>query len=307
MKLIEGLERLKTTRRGSAVAIGNFDGIHLGHNKILRTLAEISRKTKTLSLVLTFSPHPERVLGGKKICMIQTLDQRLRSLRDFGIHTVLIVPFDHSFSTLSEDDFVREIILKSLRAKYVVVGKNFRFGKNRRGNIHYLRAAGRRYGFSVHAVPPVKKRGVIVSSSMIRELLKRGKIEAANELLGRAYGVDGTVIRGEARGKILGYPTANILTENEITPSGIFISSIALGASLLPSLTNIGHRPTFGPGERIIETYILNFNKNLYGKKITICFHKKLRKEKKFRDMEALTLQIRKDLREASRFFGQST
>lgn len=303
MEIINSFEKIPLVSKNSIIAIGNFDGIHLGHKKILECLATEAKKNSLLSLVLTFSPHPEKILGKKRIKMIQTLDQRVNEMKKFGIDTILIIPFDEKFSSLSSHDFVQKIVVDKLKAKAVILGENFRFGKNREGDISLLFRLASGYNLKVHSIPPVTKEDMIVSSSLIRSFLKEGKIEKANVLLGRFYEVAGKVIKGKSRGKALGFPTANIKTENEIIPHGVFISTTGIGPETFSSLTNVGRCPTFNQKETNIESYIMNLNRDIYGKKIRIHFLKRIRDEIKFNTQAELSQQIKKDLELAKIYF----
>jgi riboflavin kinase/FMN adenylyltransferase len=305
MEVIKDFEKLPSLSSDSILAIGNFDGIHLGHQRILELLVEKAKKHALPSLVLTFSPHPEKILGEKIVKMIQTLAQRVKEIEKFGIETVLVVPFDEKFSSLSGQDFIQKIAVNTLKAKEVIVGENFRFGKNREGDISLLRQSASRFNFRVYSIPPVVKDGMIVSSSLIRSSLQEGKIGIANDLLGRLYEIEGSVIKGKSRGKGLGFPTANIETENEIIPPGVFITSAWIDSKSFPSLTNVGNRPTFQQKETIIESFIINLNKNLYGEKIRVNFIKKIRDEMKFKTPDDLSQQIKKDLEKAKDYFSK--
>lgn len=303
MKIISGFENLYSLSKETIVALGNFDGVHLGHKRILESLSRKADELGLLSMVLTFSPHPENILGEKKIKMIQTLDQRLEEIEKFGIQAALVIPFDKKFSNLSGKEFIQKIVVNLLQAKAVVVGENFRFGRDRKGDISLLRSLSSRFGLKVFSVPSVNKEEMIVSSSLIRQFLQEGKIEKANDLLGKNYEIEGEVIKGKSRGTFLGFPTANIQTRNEIVPLGVFITNVAIDGESLPSLTNIGRCPTFGYQEANIESYIINFNRNLYGRKIRIYFIKKIREEIKFDTAEELSQQIKRDLRAAKDYF----
>jgi riboflavin kinase/FMN adenylyltransferase len=294
MQVIKGFEKYSSYSSESILAIGNFDGIHLGHQKILRLLEEKAKNHALPSLVLTFSPHPEKILGGKIIKMIQTLDQRVREIKKIGIKAVLIVPFDEKFSSLSGQDFIQKIVVNTLKAKVVIVGENFRFGKNREGDISLLQKSASRFNFQVYSIPPVVKDRMTVSSSLIRSSLQDGKIELANDLLGRLYEIEGKV-----------FPTANIETENEIIPPGVFITTAWINSKSFLSLTNVGNRPTFNQQETIIESFIINLNKNLYGEKIRVNFIKKIRNEMKFKTPDDLSQQIKKDLEKAKDYFSK--
>lgn len=303
MKVIHGFKKFDSLSRDTVITIGNFDGVHLGHQRILQFLANKAEELDLASLVLTFSPHPEKILGGARIKMLQTLDQRLEEIEKFSIQTVLVVSFDENFSSLSSQEFIQKILVNILRAKVVIVGENFQFGKNREGDISLLNHLASRYNFQVFSIPSVTKENMVVSSSMIRSLLQEGKIEKTNLLLGRSYEIDGKVIKGKSIGKSLGFPTANIQTENEIVPSGVFITSVGINAKTFPSLTNIGICPTFSQQEANIESYIINFDQDLYGEKIKINFFKKIRDEMKFATPEELSSQIKKDLEAAKAYF----
>jgi riboflavin kinase/FMN adenylyltransferase len=228
----------------------------------------------------------------------------VREIKKFGVKAVLIVSFDEKFSSLPGQDFIQKIVVNILKAKVVIIGENFRFGKNREGDISLLRQSASRFNFQVHSIPPVVKDRMTVSSSLIRSSLQDGKIELANDLLGRLYEIEGSVIKGKSRGKALGFPTANIETENEIIPPGVFITTVWIGSKSFPSLTNVGNRPTFNQQETIIESFIINLNKNLYGEKIRVNFIKKIRDEMKFKTPDDLSQQIKKDLKKAKDYFS---
>jgi riboflavin kinase/FMN adenylyltransferase len=304
MQIYEGLDHWPSFCRPTAVAIGNFDGVHLGHQKILRFLILKAKQNRLKSLVLTFSPHPERVLGRRPISMIQTLSQRLAGIKAQDIQAVLITAFDRRFSTLSTFRFVQEIIVRHLQAQEVIIGEDFRFGRNRSGDVKDLQRLGRRFGFMVYPIPAVIHQEQVVSSSQIRLLLTEGKIEHANALLGRPYEIEGEVIQGAARGRTLGFPTTNTRTENEILPVGVFVTEAQISGKIYPSVTNIGSRPTFRENMLQVESYLFDFQGNAYRKKITLRFLKKLRAERKFRTLSALVKQIQKDIAAAHDFFS---
>jgi riboflavin kinase/FMN adenylyltransferase len=291
--------------RLSAAAIGNFDGLHLGHQKILRWLVEKAGQQGLDSIVLTFSPHPEKVLGRGQVAMIQTLSQRLAGFQAYGINGVLVVPFSRAFSRLSREEFIKEIIIKRLAARIIVVGEDFRFGRNRQGDIRDLQRLGQEMEFSVHPVSPVFRGGEAVSSSRIRSLLSAGEIVRANALLGRPYEIEGRVVRGACRGRALGIPTANMETVNEIVPEGVFVTRTELGSGVYSSLTNVGVRPTFGERKRQIESWLFDFDGLIYRRKIRLRFLKKIRDERRFDSSPALVRQIQKDIRSAKSFLGR--
>ena len=303
MKIIYGFGNLPSFSQQTIVALGNFDGVHLGHQKILEFVNRKAVQLDLVSIVLTFSPHPENILGKKRIKMIQTLEQRLEEIEKFVIDAALVVPFDTKFSSLTPQEFVQKIVVNLLRAKAVVVGGEFRFGKNRQGDIALFRKIAPRFGMHFFSLPQVTMNGKKVSSSLIRKYLQEGRIKEANTFLGRPYTLDGRVIKGKSRGKTIGFPTANIQTENEITPSGVFITKVRVRSKDRPSLTNIGCSPTFGQQETNIESYIINYNRNLYGEKIRILFLKKIREEMKFATSQELSRQIQNDISTAKAYF----
>jgi riboflavin kinase/FMN adenylyltransferase len=302
MKVLRGLHERPAFRGGTVVAIGNFDGLHLGHQKILGCLVEKARENELVSLVLTFSPHPERVLEGGRIAMIQTLEQRLAGIRSAGVHAVLLASFDRAFAGLTSAEFVNRIVVSSLKAKEVVIGENFRFGRSRQGDVDDLRRFGRNLGFAVNPIPSAIRGGQVVSSSLIRRLLDEGRINEANTLLGRPYEIEGRVVRGSGRGRELGFRTANIQTPNEILPRGVYLTAADFLGFSHPSLTNIGRRPTFGGGCLQVETHIFAFQGMLYRRRIGLRFLRKLRVEKKYASPEGLIRQVQKDIAAAQAY-----
>jgi riboflavin kinase/FMN adenylyltransferase len=304
MRIVQGLDFRPLFSGPTAVAAGNFDGLHLGHQKILRSLVERAAGDGLRSVVLTFSPHPEKVLGRSQIAMIQTIDQRLAGLRSAGVQAVLLAPFNRTFAELPVADFVEQVLVRSLRAREVVVGEDFRFGRHRRGDVRSLRLWGSKLGFHVRPVPPVVKGGRVVSSSLIRRLLAAGRVDKAGAFLGRPYAITGTVVGGAARGRALGFPTANLWSENEIIPRGVFITTTVVGGREHPSVTNIGSRPTFGCGPQSIETFLLDFDGSLHRCRLELRFIKSLRSERAFASRAALVGQIGRDVQAARRYFG---
>lgn len=303
MRVFNGLEEFSPLPKAAAVAIGNFDGLHLGHQKILEALCASAGEKKLTSLVLTFSPHPEKVLHQKPVPLIQTIEQRLNGFSKMGIETVLLTSGKEFFS-LPGRDFARDVLAGRLGARAVVIGDSFRFGRHRDSDVGDLESCGQSFGFAVLSVPPVRRKGVVVSSSLLRSLLAAGRVDEAGRLLGRPYEIEGTVVPGLSRGRALGFPTINTRPLNEITPPGVFATWAAWDSRAFPAVTNVGLRPTFGPGEPGIETHILDFEEDIYGEKVRIQFLKKLRDEKKFESPEDLARQIGRDVRRARAFFG---
>src|SRR5512140_527208 len=299
MVVYRGLDDPRLRLRPSAVAVGNFDGLHLGHRKILSQLCRLAGRGGLRSLVLTFEPHPERALGRRSVRMIDTPDQRLARLRGTCVDAVVVIPFDPDFARLGSAAFVADILRDKLGAREVVVGRGFRFGRERRGGTALLRRLGRQAGFGVHVVPPVVLGGRTVSSTAVRALVGRGRVEEAAGLLGRPYEVAGRVVPGRRRGRLLGFPTANLETPNEILPEGVFITETLRGARVYPSVTSIGTNPTFGPHPLTVETLLFDFRGSLYGAAITVRLLKKIRPPRKFPDAGSLTARIRRDIAES--------
>jgi len=305
MVVYHGLDDPRLHARPAALAVGNFDGLHLGHRKILSRLCRLAGRRGLRSLILTFEPHPERALGRRSVRMIDTPGQRLARLRGTCVDAVVVIPFDASFARLGSTDFVNDVLRDKLGAREVVVGRGFRFGHDRRGDAALLRRLGRRAGFGVHVVPPAVVGGRTVSSTAVRALVGRGRDEEAARLLGQPYEIAGRVVPGRRRGRLLGFPTANLETANEILPEGVFITEAVRGGRIHPSLTSIGTNPTFGPHPLTVETLLLDFRGSLYGSAIAVRLLRKLRPPRKFPDADSLAARIRRDVEEARAWFAR--
>ena len=306
MQGIKNLEDIPIPPDNCAVAIGNFDGIHLGHRKILQALTLEAKNHGLYPLLVTFHPHPATILNSRKIELLQTIEQRMNEIKKFGVQMTVLLSFDSRFALTTAEDFIRTIILQKLRSKIVIVGENFRFGRNREGDVQRLYEMASRYGFSVRSIPPVSIQGSVVSSSSIRQLLHSGKIDKANTLLGRPYEIEGTVVRGKSRGKRLGFPTANIHSLNDIVPPGVFISKVGIGSELFEAVTHVGSKPTFDEEEVMVESYIIDYNDSLYKKRLRVLFLQKIREAMKFETPEMLSLQIKKDLEKTRAYFRET-
>lgn len=303
MEIFKGVEKYADPGQKTALAIGNFDGVHLGHQKILRTLTHLAETHNLISSVLTFDPHPDKYFHRPGFYHIQTLGQRLEKMEELGVRQAVVAVFDRHLAEMKPEEFIRRIIKNVFRAETVIVGENFRFGYSRSGNVSLLKKKCFSEGFSVVAVPPVTVRARKVSSSLVRELLLEGKVGRARLFLGRCYELEGAVGRGSLRGQSIGYPTANLITENEILPIGVFLTQAWVSGRFFDSLTNIGSCPTFSKKGLHIETHLLDFKGDLYGKRMKLLFLKKIRDEKKFPSPEELALQINRDLERAKRYF----
>lgn len=303
MQIFSNFDDLGQFEQGSVVAIGNFDGVHLGHQKILNFLVNKASEKDLISLVLTFSPHPGKITGKGQIKLLQTLEQKIECIQSYGVNAVFTLPFTKKFASLSTEDFINKILIKTLNARAVIVGNNFRFGKNRKGNISTLKSQTTPNNLKIYIIPAVSLNTRTISSSLIRRIILKGDIKNANLLLGKPYEIQGEVIKGHARGTTLGFPTANINTENDITPFGIFLTSVIFNKREFASLTNIGKCPTFEQKNINIESHILDFKSDIYRKKIKIIFLKRLRDEIKFESPDKLSKQIQKDLQAARKYF----
>jgi len=304
MQIFSNFDDLDQFEQDSVVAIGNFDGLHLGHQKILNFLLNKASEKNLISLVLTFSPHPGKITGKGQIKLLQTLEQKIESIKALGVQAVFTLPFTREFANLSTEYFINKILIKTLNARAVIVGDNFRFGKNRTGNISTLKSQPTPNNLKIYIIPSVSVNTMTISSSLIRHLIQKGDIKKANLLLGKRYELQGEIIKGYSRGTALGFPTANINTENDITPFGVFLTSVILNNREFPSLTNIGKCPTFQQKNINIETHIINFKSDIYREKIKILFLEKLRDEIKFESSDKLSKQIQKDLQTARKYFN---
>jgi riboflavin kinase/FMN adenylyltransferase len=289
--------RLEKTSGASVVAIGNFDGFHAGHKKIVETLIKTARREGLLSVILTFHPHP-RLYFQQPINLISTDKQRQDILRRQVIDYLFFIDFA-SVADCPAAAFVQNILLDTLQMKVLIIGQDFRCGRNREGNLAFLRKQAATAPFKIIQARTVYSGGVRVASSIIRKKLAAGAIDEANRILGHAYAIDGIVEKGAGRGKKLGFPTINISTANQILPTGVFHTLTSIGKQRFESLTNIGSAPTFAANASTpvkIETHIPGFQRIIYGKKVTIFFINKIREEIKFDSSQSLIKQIRQDI-----------
>ncbi len=282
----------------SVITLGSFDGVHLGHQVLLKETKNLAESLGVKPLVVTFDPHPRQVLQPySNFKLLTTLEEKLSLFLEYGFEEIFIIPFTKSLAEWSPELFVKEYIVDSFKAKGVVVGFNFRFGKQRRGDVGLLTYLSEKYNFTLKIVDPVFIDGVKVSSSLIRNLIEKGSIELANKFLGRAYFFIGEVIKGKGRGKFLGYPTANLsVSELKLIPlPGVYAVWVTLKGQKYKGAMNIGKNPTFDEKELSIEVYIFNFNSEIYGEKLKIELVSYIREEIKFSSPEALKLQIEQD------------
>ncbi len=297
----EWLERFGSTGRRSVVTIGNFDGVHRGHQKILQSVVERSRKTGALASVLTFFPHPVRVLRPAAApSLLATLDQRLAAFDAAGIEAALVVRFDAKLSEMSAEEFAKQYLVETMRAEAVLVGANFHFGHRQSGNVELLRELGALSDFDVEIVQPVVEGGEVISSSAIREALRSGRVDDAQRMLGRPYALEGEIRSGTGQGRKLIVPTLNLATEQELLPkTGVYVTEVVVGGKTYGAATNVGTRPTFDGTGITIESHLFGFREHLTSGKMEVRFLSRLRDEQKFPSFEALREQVLRDIESA--------
>ena len=308
MRLFHGTDNAKIARP-TVLTLGVFDGLHLGHQLIMKTIVERARATGAVPTVITFDPHPRALLHPESAPpLLQTFDQKIEALGVLGIEQTIVIHFDQDFAQIRAEDFLRSVIADRLHAKEVYLGCGFAFGHGREGNIELLRAVSQSLGFFADEVPELRLRGCRVSSSRIRELLQQGRVNLARRMLDRPYGVEGRVVRGDERGATLGFPTANLHPQNRVIPrNGVYVTATLIDSQWRRSVTNIGIRPTFGSAnESSVETFIMNWSGDLYGDVVRVRFLSRLREEKKFSSVDELKSQIERDVARAQNYFERA-
>ncbi|MGO9378783.1 MAG: bifunctional riboflavin kinase/FAD synthetase [Dissulfurispiraceae bacterium] len=281
------------------VTIGNFDGVHIGHQKIFRTVVEEAATLKGTPVAMTFDPHPVRVLSPERgLKLITSFEDKARLISNIGIKALICIDFNRDFAHTDAEDFIKEIIVDRLRVKWVVVGHNYTFGRGKKGNASLLRRRGRKYGFGVSVVRYAKVGGDIVSSSRVRQSIMAGKVGEVAKMLGRAYHIDGVVIKGAGRGtSLLNTPTANLTTENELIPKeGVYAVRVSFENHVYDGVANLGRNPTFKEGKMSYEVHIFDFRRNLLDRNLRVHFVKRIRDEKKFSCIEDLFEHIKTDI-----------
>jgi len=294
--------------RPTVLTLGVFDGLHLGHQRIMQTVVERAEAVGAIATAITFDPHPRAVLHPETAPpLLQTLDQRLANFEVLGIEQAIVIRFTREFAGKPAEVFLEEIVHDRLHAREVYLGKGFAFGKERGGNIELLREMSSKLGFFADEVDEVKIRGQRISSSRIRQLLAEGRVNLVRRMLGRPYGVEGVIIRGNRRGHTIGFPTANLKPHNRVIPKfGVYATATLIDGTWRKSITNIGVRPTFeDTTEPSIETYIFDFDDDLYGDVLRVRFLHRIRDERKFSGVEELKAQIERDTRHARNYFSQ--
>jgi riboflavin kinase/FMN adenylyltransferase len=295
--------------RGTVMSIGNFDGVHVGHQAVLSHVVERAAATSTTSVAMTFDPHPIKLLRpGEAPRLVTTLEQRLALIERTGIGTILVMPFTHRLARMGASEFVREVLVDRLKVLEVFIGKNFRFGADRGGDVALLRSMGEELGFEAAAAPIVEAAGGVVSSTRVREAVASGNVEEVAALLGRIFFIDGRVLEGKRLGRTLGFPTLNIEVENEIEPKlGVYITAVNIPSfdRTFAAVTNIGVRPTvYQNSLTTVESHLLDFTADVYQERVRLFFLRRLRDERAFASTMQLMTQIRRDVAAARDFFA---
>ncbi len=309
MQLYKNLKEIKKPFERPVVTIGNFDGVHLGHQLLFHEVAIRAKRSGGTSVAITFDPHPLKVLRPDGIRLISTTRQKIELIRMAGIDALVILPFDQQFAKTTATDFVNNILCETIGVRELVVGYDYAFGRGREGNIDFLRGQGEQRGFPVTVVEAHYEDEMLVSSTRIRELVMEGRMSDVRNLLGRCYHIHGEVQRGKQRGgSEIGFPTANLkLSEEDLCPKkGVYVTQVLYDDKMYGSVTNIGYNPTFGENELVVETHIFDFNKDIYGHPIRLNLLCHLRGEVKFNSIEELSTQIQKDIATAKQVLAEA-
>lgn len=309
MIIVNDLTEIRTPLSYPVLSIGAFDGIHRGHQAIIRFLVNLAREKQGTAIVLSFSPHPQRIITPATAPpLLQLPEQKEKILKEMGVDVLVRFPFSREISLLPPERFVTEVLFRwDLRE--IVVGSNFRFGHKRSGDCETLAGLSRQRGIPVHAIEPVQFRGIRISSTRVRSLLLDGRVGLARRMLDRPYELKGTVVRGAGNGFVLGFPTANLEPQNELTPAiGVYAGRAHLSGRVLPCVINIGFRPTLykrPEGVPVVEAHLLDFNGDLYGTTLSLDFCTRLRAEKNFDSLDSLKKQIAKDINVAREYLAR--
>lgn len=300
MKVIVDIQKSEERLKNSYVALGTFDGVHRGHRVLINSAIEEAKKNGGISVVYTFLNHPLEIIAPERVPkMINTIDEKLRLLEEIGVDYVVLQTFDKEYAKTSKEEFIDKILIDYLGAKEIFVGFNYTFAERGSGNVEYLRKVVPEKGIKLNEIKAIEYKGQVLSSTLIRKFILEGKIEEANMFLGRPFFISGEVEHGKKLGRVLGFPTANLKVVNKVYPPfGIFGGTVLIEGEKekYNAVVNIGKNPTLKPGELSVEVHILDFNRDIYGKKIDVSIEKHLRDEKKFGSMEELRQGIRNDV-----------
>jgi len=309
MQVIFNLHEIEKPLSDPVLTIGNFDGVHKGHLALFDKVKERARAIGGQSVVMTFEPHPLKIMrpaNGPRL--ITHTGQKLELIESAGIDIIVCVSFDRDFAAIPARDFVKNILVQKIGIKEIVVGYDYTFGHNREGDINLLREMGEDLGFVVHLVGPIQIEDSLVSSTSIRRLVQEGRLDKAKVLLGRDFEVQGTVVKGQDRGaRLLGFPTANLNPHGELLPKrGVYAVRLLIDDAFYNGVTNVGYNPTFGDTGLTVETHVLDYSGDLLGKTVKVRFIKRLRDEKAFKNLEALSEQIAEDITQAREFLREA-
>jgi riboflavin kinase/FMN adenylyltransferase len=298
MLVYRSLDQIASPLTNPVVTIGNFDGVHLGHREIFRKLKKAAAAIDGVSVVVTFDPHPLKVISATKtVTLINTLEEKITLIDASGIDFLVIIPFDASFAAISAADFVERILVQTIGLRHLIIGYDYAFGKNREGDVLLLRRLGEQFSFTVEELQPIAAGETIYSSSLIRKMITDGAVAEVVRFLGRNFSLAGRVVHGHNRGKSLGFPTANIVTDKELLPAdGVYAVKVKLADQLYDGACNIGKNPTFAVDSRSIEVFIFDFAAELYGQDIRVYFIERLRGEERFASPQLLAEAISRDV-----------
>jgi len=303
MEILRSIPELERLRSPVFLAIGVFDGVHRGHQAVISTSADHAGAANGTPVVVTFDPHPEKVLRPEAAPhLLSATQHKIALIRALGVEHLLVITFDKPFAATEPEDFVQKLVAHSKPLREICVGHEWSFGKNRRGNLDLLKRLGANSNFDVVGIPPVKINGAVVSSTAIRQAIEKGDLTKAAEMLGREYTILGTVTRGDSLGKKIGFPTANLSAHSEqFPPNGVYVAEARIDGDLHRGVINLGIRPTVSAGksERVLEIHLFDFNRDIYDRDVEVRFLKFLRPEKKFENLDALVQQIRRDVEQA--------
>ena len=307
MELVRYLHNLQSRHKGCVITIGNFDGVHTGHQAVIRQLQQYARQVALPAVVVTFEPQPlEFFAPAAAPARLTSFREKMEWLSEHGLERVVCLRFQKSLADLPARDFVALLLVRDLGAKYIVVGDDFRFGQGRQGDFKFLQALQAEYGYTVVATETLMNDGERVSSSRIRALLTAGRLQEVEALLGRPYSMSGRVIRGDGRGKSLGFATANLALKRNKSPLlGVYAVRVeGLDGSIYPGVANLGTRPVFHGNKVLLEVHLLNFTSDIYGRYLHVNFHQRIRPEQNFASVQALVAQISRDVETTRQYFG---
>ncbi|MEA3466051.1 MAG: bifunctional riboflavin kinase/FAD synthetase [Thermodesulfobacteriota bacterium] len=308
MKIIRDLNEIEHPFNNAVVTLGNFDGVHLGHREIFRSVVRRARQCGGTSIVCTFQPHPLKMLSPERApCLINTASERERLIEASCVDVLLLIPFTAQLAALSPEVFVQDVLIKTIGLKHLVIGYDYAFGKGRSGSVSFLRQQGDKCGFDVEVFDPVQHDGQVLSSTRVRQMVQLGNVAGAVGLLGRQFNLEGVVVHGDNRGHTLGFATANIETHKELLPRcGVYAAIVHHGDDEYHAVVNVGHKPTFGDHLLTIEAHLLNVKLDLYGERLRVYFVQQLRDEQVFDSKEALCCAIEDDIKTAREILEQT-